>query len=102
MLTNTNKISIPVRKSRFSICGISMATDEPNRFTVSLGFPGKLLHLESSMTGEQLVCFRDFQKVILIDHGLLLYNEEIEKARGSHKRCQIWRSILTSHTSELT
>ncbi|QDT79188.1 hypothetical protein Mal35_26430 [Gimesia maris] len=101
MLSNKNKDSMPVRKSRFSICGISMATDESNRFTVSIGFPGSLLNLESSMTGDQLVCFREFQKVVLIDHGLLLYNEEIDQARGSHKRCQIWRSILTSHTSEL-
>jgi len=88
-------------KSRFSLLGILLTTTEPKRFTVSIGLPGNLSQLESNLTGKQLFSFNEFQKAVLIDHGVMLYNDEIDKARGTNKRSQIWRSILLSHSPEL-
>ncbi|QDT84776.1 hypothetical protein MalM14_24390 [Gimesia chilikensis] len=90
-----------LRKCQFSIFRIIKSAEEPNRFIVWIEAPEKNKTIDSVMTGEQLICFSKFQKVFLIDHGILPYNKEIDQARGSHQRCQIWRSILTSYSSEL-
>ncbi len=100
MLPITNSETRSVHKFQFTIFDISMSTSELNRFTVCITDPSHHFIFESDMTGDQLICFSKFQKVFLTDHGILLYDEEIDLARGSQKRSQVWRSILTSSTTE--
>ena len=100
MLSNTNSETTSVHRFQFIIFDISMSTTELNRFTVCIADPSHHFIFESDMTGEQLICFSKFQKVFLIDHGILLYDDEVDRARGSQKRSQVWRSILTLSTTE--
>lgn len=100
MLPITKSVTRYVHKFQFTIFDISKLTTDLNRFTVCIADPSHHFIFESDMTGDQLICFNKFQKVFLIDHGILLYDDEVDRARGSQKRSQVWRSILTSSITE--
>jgi len=101
MISKTPSESIRIRKSQFSFSEIKLIKTEPKRFLVSISIPGFLYSFESIMTGNQLFGYSEFQKVITSEHGIFPYVPEIDQARGTHKRSQLWRAFINSHLSEL-
>lgn len=101
MISKQTTKSIPLRSSQFSFTGISLTSTEPKRFEVSLSFPGVLYSHESTLTGNQLFSYSEFQNAIAVDHGVIPYVPEIDQARGTHKRSQLWRSVIASFSPEL-
>ncbi|QDV18734.1 hypothetical protein Pan153_33950 [Gimesia panareensis] len=101
MISKKHSGSIPLRKSQFSISGIILNEEEPKRFAVNISIPGFLYSIESTLTGNQLFSYSEFQKVIASEHGVFAYVTEIDQARGTHKRSQLWRAFINSHLPEL-
>ncbi|QDU50279.1 hypothetical protein Pan110_26240 [Gimesia panareensis] len=101
MISKVPSESIPLRKTQFPFSEIKLIKAEPKRFAVSISIPGFLYSIESTLTGNQLFSYGEFQKVIASEHGVFAYVPEIDQARGTHKRSQLWRAFINSHLSEL-
>lgn len=101
MISKVPSESIRIRKSRFTFSEFKLVKTEPKRFFVSISIPGFLYSFESTMTGNQLFSYSEFQKVITSDHGVFPYVSEIDQARGTHKRSQLWLAFINSHLKEL-